>query len=73
MADMIFVNGLRASKPRDKAPDFVKADLSINRVELITWLESQSGEWVNAQILDSKNKPGTWYVKLDTYEADKQE
>lgn len=73
MADMIFVNGLRASKPRDKAPDFVKADLSINRPELITWLESQSGEWVNAQILDSKKNPGTWYVKVDTYDADKKE
>ena len=73
MADMIFVNGLRASKPRDKAPDFVKADLSINRLELITWLESQSGEWVNAQILDSKKNPGTWYIKVDTYDEDKKE
>jgi hypothetical protein len=71
MADKIFVNGLRIQKPRDNAPDFVKANVSINRAELITWLESQTGEWVNAQVLDSKNKPGTWYVEVDTWEKDK--
>ena len=61
MADKIFVNGLRIQKPRDNAPDFVKANISINRAELLSWLTAQTDEWVNAQVLDSKNKPGNWY------------
>ena len=60
MADKIFVNGLRIQKPRDNAPDFVKANISINRAELLSWLTAQPDEWVNAQVLDSKNKPGNW-------------
>ena len=67
MADKIFVNGLRIQKPRDNAPDFVKANISINRAELLTWLTAQTDEWVNAQVLDSKNKPSNWYVEVDTW------
>ncbi len=57
MADKIFVNGLRVQKPRDNAPDFVKANVSINRAELITWLESQTGEWVNGKCWIAKTNP----------------
>ena len=39
MAD--FVNGLMAKKPNEKAPDFVKCNLSIKRVELISWLSEK--------------------------------
>lgn len=67
MANKIFVDGLRADKPRDNAPDFVKANLSINREELLSWLTGQTEEWINAQILESKNKPGKWYVEVDTW------
>jgi|TARA_R100001460_G_scaffold53670_3_gene92794 hypothetical protein len=67
MADKIFVDGLRTSKPHDNAPDFVKANISIQRETLIAWLTNQTDEWINAQILDSKNKPGTWYVEVDTW------
>jgi hypothetical protein len=67
MADKIFVNGLRIEKPRDNAPDFVKANININRAELLSWLTEQTDEWVNAQVLDSKNKPGNWYVEVDTW------
>jgi hypothetical protein len=71
MPDKIFVNGLRIQKPRDNAPDFVKANISINREELLAWLNQQTGEWINAQALDSKNKPGNWYVEVDTWEPTK--
>ena len=67
MADKIFVNGLRIQKPRDNAPDFVKANININRAELLSWLTEQTDEWVNAQVLDSKNKPDNWYVEVDTW------
>ena len=53
MADKIFVNGLRIQKPRDNAPDFVKANISINRAELLSWLTEQTDEWVNHTIVGS--------------------
>ena len=45
MADeMEFPKGLMVKKPRDGAPDFVIASISIKREELIEWLSSKDGE-----------------------------
>ena len=65
MADIEFIDGLNAKAPRDKAPDFVKASLSIKREALIAWLQQREGEWINADIKESKG--GKWYVAVDTW------
>lgn len=65
MSDIIFVNGLSAKKPGDKAPDYIIANLSIKRDDLIAFLQSQKGEWLNAVIKESKG--GNWYIALDTW------
>lgn len=70
MSEQNFINGLIVKAPKENAPEFVKAKLSIKREELINWLQSQSGEWINADIL--KSKEGKYYAKLDTWKPEKQ-
>lgn len=60
-----FVDGLIVKAPRDGAPDFVKASISIKRAELIGWLNSQSGDWVNLDVKESQG--GKWYAAVNTY------
>ena len=44
MGDKKFVDGLRVYKPRDNAPEFVKANFVINKAELEAWLRNQGDE-----------------------------
>jgi len=61
----IFVDGLLAKQPDEKAPDWVKCKLSIKREELIAWLTNQEGEWLNLQV--SEGRSGKWYAEVDTW------
>lgn len=63
--DTKFINGLIVKAPNDNAPEYVKAKLSIKREELIAWLQSEPGEWINADIKVSSG--GKWYVAVDTW------
>lgn len=60
-----FIDGLIVKAPHANAPDFVKAKLSIKRQELITWLQGQSGDWINADIKVSKQ--GKMYAQVDNW------
>lgn len=64
--DTEFVDGLIVKAPNPKAPDFVKASISIKREELIDWLSSRSGDWVNIDVKESRN--GKWYAAVNTYQ-----
>lgn len=69
--EKIFVDGLIAKKPREKAPDWVKCDLAIKRTALILWLtERKDDEWINVQVRESKH--GTWYAEVDTWNTKKE-
>jgi len=70
MSDIEFVNGLIAKAPNPKAPDFVKASLSIKRVELIVWLHDRTEDWINVDVKESKS--GKWYCQIQTWKPDKQ-
>jgi len=61
----VFVDGLLAKQPDEKAPDWVKCKLSIKREELIAWLTNQEGEWLNLQV--SEGRSGKWYAEVDTW------
>jgi hypothetical protein len=63
--DTQFINGLIVKAPNENAPEYVKAKLSIKREELIGWLQSESGEWINADIKVSQG--GKWYAAVDTW------
>lgn len=65
MSDIQFINGLIVKAPNPKAPDFVKASLSIKREELIAWLQAQQGEWINADVKVSRN--GKWYCAVNEW------
>jgi hypothetical protein len=72
MADIEFAQGLIVKKPHPNAPDFVKANISIKREELIEWLSEKSEEWINIDVKESRE--GKWYASVNTYkkkDADK--
>lgn len=62
---VVFIDGLRAFKPNDNAPAFIKANLEIEVDKLTTWLSGQSGK-VKLQLKESKK--GGWYLSVDTYQ-----
>ena len=72
MADIEFVDGLIVKAPHPKAPDFVKATISINVESLGKWLREQykagNKEWLNIDVKESKK--GTWYAAVSTYKKD---
>ena len=69
MNDKQFVDGMIV-KRGDNAPEFVLANLSIKRGELIAFLDQQSGDWVNVVL--KRAKSGKCYAELDTWKpADK--
>ena len=65
-----FINGLMAKKPNEKAPDFVKCNLSIKREELIAWLSEKDSDWINVDIKES-GRTLNWYAEVNTWEAKK--
>jgi hypothetical protein len=55
-------------KPHEKAPDYVKANISIKVEDLGKWLREKykSGEeWVNIDVKESKG--GKWYAAVSTF------
>lgn len=71
MSDNKFINGLIAKAPNERAPEYIKARLSIKREELIAWLQSERGEWINADIKVSQG--GKWYVAVDDWKPENKQ
>jgi hypothetical protein len=63
--DTQFIPGLIVKAPHERAPEYVKAKLSIKREELIAWLQQQGGEWINADVKVSRN--GKWYCAVNEW------
>lgn len=70
MADIEFIDGLNAKAPNQGAPEYVKAKLSIKREALIAFLQQRDGEWINAEIKESKS--GKWYVAVDAWKPNSE-
>jgi len=49
------VSGMFAKEPKAGAPDFIKYDVSIIRKDLIEFLQSKDGEWVNLQLKEARS------------------
>ena len=60
-----FPKGLMVKKPRDGAPDFVIAAISIKREELIEWLSQRDGDWINLDVKEAKS--GHWYASVNNF------
>jgi len=54
--------------PHAKAPDYVKASISIKRVDLMEWLAGKSDEWLNLVVKESKG--GKWYAAVDNWKPE---
>lgn len=66
--DIEFVNGLIVKAPHEKAPDFVKANISIKVADLGLWLREKhkaGEEWVNVDVKEAKS--GKWYASVSTF------
>ena len=71
MADEIeFPKGFIVKAPRDNAPEWIIASISIKREELIEWLSSKEGDWINLDVKEAKS--GHWYSSVNTFKP-KQE
>ena len=68
MSEKVFIPGLSAKKPHDRAPSFVKAKISIKVADLLEYLQAQDGEWINGDLKESQG--GTFYIELDTWKPD---
>ncbi len=68
MADVIFTEGLKAFKPREKAPDWVKADIVINTVEFAAFMKQHAKPDRTLRIQIKEGKTGNYYAALDTWE-----
>ena len=69
MADIEFVDGLIVKRPHEKAPSFVKAQISIKVEDLGKWLREKykaGNEWINLDVKESKG--GKWYASVSTYD-----
>lgn len=62
MSDKKFIDGLWANKPHEKAPDFVKTELSIDLTRFGPWVK----EWKQAN-------PNEKYLKITVKESQKGE
>lgn len=71
MSDAKFIPGLIVKAPHERAPDFVKASISIKVEELGQYLREQyknGKEWVNVDVKVSKN--GKWYAVENDYKKE---
>ncbi len=67
-----FVDGLIVKKPHERAPDFVKASISIKVEDLGKWLRAKfkaGDEWVNIDVKEAKS--GKWYAAVSTFKPKK--
>lgn len=67
MAEIKFANGIWVERPSEKAPDFLKAKISIKPDEFIPFLEmnKRGGGYVMLDVKESKS--GKLYVSLNEY------
>ena len=60
-----FADGLSVNKPNNKAPDFVKASMTISSQKLIGWLMAKKEETVRLDIKESKG--GKYYASVNSW------
>jgi len=73
MSDNKLVNGLYYKEKRENAPDFVVCGLSAKREQLIEFLQSETDEWVNMDVLLSKEAKKPYIVVNNWKPEEKKE
>jgi hypothetical protein len=62
--------GIRAYKPNEAAPSWIKANLEIDKQAFITWLSDQPKNQIKLEVKESKKQ--TLYVDVYTSNKDKK-
>lgn len=70
MADVKFIDGLRVFKPNAQAPDWIKAQLKINKQELMAYLNQSSEDEITVDLKESKS--GNLYCSLNEFKPKPQ-
>jgi hypothetical protein len=66
MTEKKFVDGMIFKRPKEGSPDFVKGKISIKVDEFIQCLRAnESNDWVNIDMLKSKEKGSIYFVIND--------
>ena len=68
--EAIFPKGIFCDRPKDGAPEFIKAKIAIKVDEAITFLETYKNQrgYVNLDL--KKSREGKLYLQLNTFVAD---
>ena len=72
-----FVDGLIVKAPHPKAPDYVKASISIKVEDLGKWLRAkykgslENDGWINIDVKEAKS--GKWYAAVSTFKPKSKE
>jgi len=69
MSERIFVDGIKFKKLSENAPEWIKMKFSINRKQLINWLQSQSDDWIDVDVKESK--AGNLYSVINDWKPNK--
>lgn len=74
MAEKVFAEGIYLKKPGEKAPDFIKANISIHVEKLTEWLKTQPvDEKGYIRLVGKESQGGKSYFEVDTWKPTKKE
>jgi hypothetical protein len=68
-----FAKGIYARKPHEKAPEFVKCELSFKLPDAVQWLELHPNNEGFVKVTVKEGKTGNWYAELNSYVPQKKE
>lgn len=72
--ETIFVEGVRFFKPNEKAPTWIKGNVTINLQELREFIKKQDFKEPVMRIdLCKSDKKGTYYFTLNTWKPEKKQ
>jgi hypothetical protein len=67
---MTLIKGLFAKDKHEKAPDFVKCEISIKRLDMLEFLTTRKEEWINCRLMRSKD--GKLYIAENDYKKEEK-
>jgi hypothetical protein len=67
MAEIIFTEGMKAFKPRDTAPEFVKADLLIDVAKFTVFINDHAKPDGTMRVQIREAKTGNYFAALDQW------
>lgn len=70
MSETEFVDGLRAYAPHERAPDYIIANVSLDRDALTAWL---AGRAPQIRVVIKRSQGGKYYAAVDTYKRDAEQ